>query len=150
MSVCPTKATFQHPNGIVDIDAKLCIGCGYCILACPYHARVIIFHSDDDLEEELVPESGAENLSESDHIGVCTKCNFCLPRIEAGLAKGLKPGIDQEASPACKINCTAGAIYFGNLNDPESEVSQLIKKNKTARLQEEMGTGPAIYYIQND
>lgn len=147
LSVCPTKATFQHPNGIVDIDETLCVGCGYCILACPYRARVIIFHGDYDLEEESISESKEANSFKSDHIGVCTKCNFCLPRVEIGLSKGLRPGTDKEASPACAINCTANAIHFGNLNDPDSEVSQLIKNNKTVCLQEELGTGPSIYYI---
>ena len=147
LPVCPTEATFQYSNGIVEIDEELCIGCGYCILACPYHARVIIFRRDCDLEEEQILESKGSNSPKSDHIGICTKCNFCLPRIEAGLAKGLRPGTDQEASPACLINCTANAIYFGNLNDPDSEISQLINNNKTVCLQEELGTGPSFYYI---
>jgi phenylacetyl-CoA:acceptor oxidoreductase 27-kDa subunit len=147
LEVCPTRATFKRPNGIVDIDEEVCIGCGYCILACPYGARAIIFNRDYDLEEEVISESGVTNSQRVNHIGVCTKCNFCLPRVENGIAKGMRPGIDQEASPACVINCSAKALYFGNLEDPDSEVSQLIKNNKTSCLQEERGTGPSIYYI---
>jgi phenylacetyl-CoA:acceptor oxidoreductase subunit 1 len=82
-----------------------------------------------------------------DHIGVATKCNFCLPRVDAGLAQGLQPGLDPEATPACVISCSANALHFGDLDDPDSEVSQLIRENKTARLQEELGTDPAVYYI---
>ena len=86
-------------------------------------------------------------LIESDHTGVATKCNFCISRVERGLAQRLRPGVDPEASPACVIACSTGAMYFGDLDDPESEVSRLIRENKTARMQEELGTGPAVYYI---
>jgi len=131
--VCPTAATFRRDDGIIDINYELCIGCGYCMVACPYMARSIVFQNEYD--------SGA------DRIGVCSKCNFCLPRIDSGLVKGLKPGLDSEASPMCVVSCAADALCFGNLDDPDSAVAQLIRENKAVSLQEELGTDPAVYYL---
>ncbi|MFZ5917476.1 MAG: 4Fe-4S dicluster domain-containing protein [Chloroflexota bacterium] len=145
--VCPTTATFRRPDGIVDVDYELCIGCGYCIVACPYMARSILFQGDARQFAETLPVNTDAFQAAPDHNGVCTKCHFCLPRLEAGLAKGLQPGVDAEATPACVIACTAGALHFGNLDDPESTVSQLIRENQTARLQEELGTAPSVFYI---
>jgi phenylacetyl-CoA:acceptor oxidoreductase subunit 1 len=85
--------------------------------------------------------------AEQDGRGVCTKCSFCVSRLDAGLARGLKPGSDLEASPACVVSCSAGALYFGDLDDPESVVSRLIRENTTARLQEGLGTEPSVYYL---
>jgi phenylacetyl-CoA:acceptor oxidoreductase subunit 1 len=70
-----------------------------------------------------------------------------MPRVDAGLAQGLQPGLDAEATPACVAICSTGTLHFGDLDDPDSEVSRLIRENKTARLQEELGTDPSVYYI---
>lgn len=147
LEVCPTGATFQRPDGIVDVDVELCVGCGYCVVACPYKARTILSGHGLGAEVALLPYEVEVALIESDHTGVATKCNFCISRVERGLAQRLRPGVDPEASPACVIACSTGAMYFGDLDDPESEVSRLIRENKTARMQEELGTGPAVYYI---
>jgi phenylacetyl-CoA:acceptor oxidoreductase subunit 1 len=147
LEVCPTTATFRRPDGIVDINHKLCVGCGYCILACPYKARAIFHHgSNFDNHNEL--QKRAINDSDVDRIGVCTKCNFCLPIIDSGLARGQSPGNDPEASPMCVISCSSNALYFGDLDDPNSMVSKLIQENKTTRLHEQLGTAPSVYYIQ--
>ena len=138
-SVCPTKATFQRPDGIVEIDPERCIGCGYCILACPYRARTI-YHRHLDFEID-------DHAPATDREGTCTKCNFCKDRIDAGLAAGLQPGSDMEATPACVNNCSAGALQFGDLNDPQSNVSRLIRECRTLRLNPEHGTEPSVYYI---
>ena len=89
----------------------------------------------------------AEGKKPADRVGICTKCNFCIQRVELGLEKGLRPGIDPEASPVCVNCCIAGALSFGDLEDPKSNVSQLIKENNTLRLHENLGTEPSIYYI---
>jgi phenylacetyl-CoA:acceptor oxidoreductase subunit 1 len=75
------------------------------------------------------------------------KCSFCYQRIDRGLALGLKVGVDPEATPACVVACPTGARKFGDLNDPESEVSQLLAKHPSYRLREDLGTGPRVYYL---
>jgi phenylacetyl-CoA:acceptor oxidoreductase subunit 1 len=147
LDVCPTNATYRRDDGIIDIKYELCIGCGYCIVACPYHARSIVFQNGYDLEIGTGLQELKRGEINYDRIGVCTKCNFCLSRIDAGMTKGLQPGVDPEASPVCVISCSAGALYFGNLNDPDSLVSELIRENKAVCLQEELGTDPSIYYV---
>jgi phenylacetyl-CoA:acceptor oxidoreductase subunit 1 len=145
LSVCPTKATYRRPDGIIGIDYDRCVGCSYCIVACPYRARTI-FTRGFDFETRDWDTAGMTEQS-SDRTGVCTKCTFCMSRIDEGLKRGLQPGIDAEASPVCVITCSAKALYFGDLDDPGSVVSDLIRNNKTARLQEELGTDPSVYLI---
>jgi phenylacetyl-CoA:acceptor oxidoreductase subunit 1 len=131
----------------VDVDYQKCVGCGYCIAACPYYARAIIFLNEYD-RESLVMGGGYEpRTSIPNYLGVCTKCNFCRPRVDAGLKKGLRPGEDPEASPACVVQCTAHALHFGDLNDPQSRVSVLVRENQTFCLREDLKTRPSIYYI---
>jgi len=79
--------------------------------------------------------------------GVVEKCTFCVHRIDAGLAAGLVPGVDREATPACVNICPVGARVFGDLLDPNSPVSQVIAANPTLRLREELGTESSVYYI---
>jgi phenylacetyl-CoA:acceptor oxidoreductase subunit 1 len=138
MEVCPTGATFRRPDGIVDINLDLCVGCGSCVVACPYQARSIA--KSDIMPKEITAKN-------KDRIGICTKCNFCLQHIDAGLARRLKPGSDPDATPKCVRFCLADALYFGDLDDPESEVSRLIRDKKVVRMQEELGTNPSVYYI---
>ncbi len=79
--------------------------------------------------------------------GVVEKCAFCYQRIDRGLAVGLQPGLDADATPACVVACPTGARVFGDLNDPNSNVSKLLKANITYRLRDDLGTGPHVYYI---
>lgn len=138
-SVCPTQATFRREDGVVDINADRCIGCGYCILACPYRVRTIFYgHLDFELKDHVELQ---------DRKGTCTKCNFCADRIDSGLSQGLQPGVDEQATPACVVNCSAEALYFGDLKDPKSTVSQLMRQNRTMRINPECDTEPSIYYI---
>jgi phenylacetyl-CoA:acceptor oxidoreductase subunit 1 len=134
---CPTGATYQRPDGIVDIKEDLCLGCGYCVLACPYRARTIA-HDYTWVSRKSQP---------SKKVGTCVKCNFCLGRIESGLKMGLMPGVDPEASPLCVMACSAGALCFGDLKDPASRISALLRENKAMRLQEELGTLASVFYI---
>ena len=81
------------------------------------------------------------------YVGVIEKCTFCVHRIEKGTKKGLKPGVDSEATPACVANCPAHVFHFGDLEDPNSEVSQLLAKKRSFRLLEDQNTQPKVYYI---
>ncbi len=110
--VCPTGATFINPDGIVLIDYEKCIGCRYCMMACPYDARYV--------DEER---------------GVVDKCTFCIQRIYGG------------RDPACVETCPAKARIFGDLNDPDSEISRMIATHKTGVKYPEAGTKPKIFYL---
>ena len=145
LEVCPTGATYRRSDGIVDIKNERCIGCGACILACPYKARSIMFQDVIIREESDIQKN--KNPKCSNRIGICTKCDFCLSRLEKGLEKGLRPGLDPEATPLCVRYCIGEALYFGDLENPESEVSKLIRKNKTVRLNEELRTDPSVFFI---
>jgi len=145
LDVCPTGATEHRIDGIVKIDYRRCIGCGSCILACPYKARKITFDHKVPHQKGFAPEHhGRKN---QDRIGVCGKCDFCFSLVDEGMKKGLKPGKDFEATPLCVRYCIADAMYFGDLNDTDSEVSRLIRENKTSCLNEELGTEPSVFYI---
>lgn len=142
MDVCPTGAT-QQRDGIVYVDPQRCIGCGYCILACPYDARAIYRRRMDfDDDGRTTAKTDSQN-----RIGTCTKCDFCRDRLQQGLAKGLTPGEDPGATPACVLNCSAQALAFGDLNDPASNVARLVRAHTTIRLGVEKGTEPQVYYI---
>jgi Fe-S-cluster-containing dehydrogenase component len=148
VDVCPTGATQQRPDGIVWVDENKCVGCRYCMVACPYQMRSFYEH-----EKEYFPGQG---LTEHEKIGreiyphqlgVVQKCIFCKERIDEGLANGLKPGVDRDATPACVISCPTKAIHFGDLDDPYSEINRIIKEKKGKSFHPEYGTEPSIYYV---
>lgn len=147
VEVCPTGATQRRDDGIVWVDPDKCVGCRYCVLACPYQART--YYSE---RKEYYPGQGFtefEKMGEQlypHQVGTVSKCNFCMERIDDGIKRGLKPGVDREATPVCVITCPAKARYFGDLDDPFSEISQLIRKWQATPLHLEYGTEPAVYY----
>jgi phenylacetyl-CoA:acceptor oxidoreductase subunit 1 len=145
VSVCPVSASYYREDGIVMMDYDLCIGCRYCQAACPYQARSFNW-KDFDGDNPAVPEWGEPDVDRRPR-GVVEKCTFCSQRIDRGLELGLTPGVDQSATPACVNTCPTGARLFGNLNDPESNVSLTLKNNPHYRLREELGTGTRIYYL---
>ncbi|NLF77524.1 MAG: 4Fe-4S dicluster domain-containing protein, partial [Chloroflexi bacterium] len=79
--------------------------------------------------------------------GVAEKCTFCIHRIDRGLAQGLIPGEDRQATPACVNICPVEARVFGDLNNPDSKISRLLKELPTFRLREDLGTEPNVYYV---
>ncbi len=148
--VCPTGATIQRKDGIVYVDYKKCIGCGYCVLSCPYKSRTLYKEEKLYFDEPTLRDGFPDNLKaeyQKFKVGTTTKCTFCMNRIDEGIAKGLKPGIDPEATPVCVINCITAARVFGNIDDPNSEVSMLIRERKGYRLLEELGTEPSVWYL---
>jgi phenylacetyl-CoA:acceptor oxidoreductase subunit 1 len=114
-------------------------------MACPYHARTI-FHEKIDLIISAM-KSAAGSPEYPRQIGVSMKCNFCLPKVESGMARELKPGVDPDATPECVLACSGSVLHFGDLNDPQSNVSQLLKEHQAIRLQTALGTEPSIFYI---
>lgn len=135
VSVCPTGAAYKREDGIVLIDEKKCIGCGYCVHACPYDVRVLLH----DLQGAY-PEFGLteyENLGFQKHSkGTVEKCTFCAHRLEQGL------------EPACVKTCPAKARHFGDLSDPTSDPARLLAEKGGSVLLEHLGTKPKVYYIK--
>jgi Fe-S-cluster-containing dehydrogenase component len=114
-------------------------------VACPYDARKFNWADRTDVNP-YIPTWGIAEVERRPR-GVVEKCTFCIHRIDSGLANGLMPGVDRDATPACVNACPVGARIFGNLKDPNSKVSQAIANNPTLRLREELGTEPSVYYI---
>jgi len=128
--VCPTQATWKRKDdGIVMMDYHRCIGCRFCMAACPYGSRSFNWQNPRKGLGELNPEYPTRTT------GVVEKCNFCEELTGQGRL------------PHCVENCKEGALTFGNLNDPESEVRKLLDKHPAIRRKAELGTGPSVYYI---
>ena len=151
VEVCPTGASYKREDGIVAIDQKKCVGCHYCVIACPYQNRQCLTKEKD---RGFFPGQGLTDFEKAGkrlyphHVpGTTEKCNFCQERIDAGLAKGLLPGVDRDATPACVNTCPARALAFGDLDDPESRVSELIHAKNGFQLRPEYGTSPSVLYI---
>ena len=146
VKVCPSGATKQREDGLVIVDYSQCIGCRYCMMACPYGARYFY-----DRERPLFPGHGLTPYEEIGYrqyqTGVAMKCDFCRERIDRGLNQGLKPGIDREATPACVNSCIGKSRHFGDLDDPDSEVSRLMRTRQGRQLHSEFGTEPGVYYL---
>ena len=126
--VCPTKATFQREDGLVMMDYHRCIGCRFCMAGCPFGARSFNFRDPADYIKE-------PNLTFPHRTrGVVEKCTFCVER----LAKGQQP--------AC-VEASQGAMLFGDLEDPNSEVRQALRERYAIRRKPDAGTEPGVYYI---
>jgi Fe-S-cluster-containing dehydrogenase component len=136
VEVCPVSATWQEPDGITVVDYDWCIGCRYCIAACPYWARR--FNWSD-------PEVPAAALNPNQHYlgnrarkrGVVEKCTFCIQRSREGRL------------PACAEACPTGARVFGNLLDPDSDIRWVLENKHVFRLKEELGTEPRFWYFMD-
>jgi molybdopterin-containing oxidoreductase family iron-sulfur binding subunit len=153
--VCPVNATYKNDEGVVVIDYEQCIGCRYCITACPYSSRTfdlgvhytqgtpvadgLIVGQDTAAAYERAPnyEYGEAHprTSDASPIGNVRKCHFCLHRVRQGML------------PECVTTCIGRATMFGDANDPDSVVTGMIAANNVIRLKEEMGTEPRVYYL---
>ncbi|KKM10494.1 hypothetical protein SY88_12400 [Clostridiales bacterium PH28_bin88] len=129
VKACPVGASRQLPDGRVIVDAGICIGCRYCMVACPYIARSFVVNPVSG-----IPGDAKDTRSEAPR-GTVSKCDFCGERIEQGL------------EPACVATCPSRARVFGDLDDPNSEIVRMISTGKAKPLREEAGTGPSVFYI---
>ena len=145
LAACPTGATFKHEDGRVWIRYDLCIGCAYCATACPYHQRFRVTRQSFAYGSEPTPEEAYK--FDSARLGVSSKCTFCSDRIDLARHTGRVPGVDPEVTPACVNSCIAGALHFGDRDDPTSNVSRLLEQNRHFRMHEELGTDPGVYYL---
>jgi molybdopterin-containing oxidoreductase family iron-sulfur binding subunit len=127
--VCPTGATWKREDGIVMMDWHRCIGCKYCVVACPYGARSFNFSDPVAYIKPVNPEFPTRSM------GVVEKCNFCAERLAEG-----KPPVCVEASPD-------KSMVFGNLADPNSEIRQVLGARYSIRRKPELGTQPNVFYI---
>jgi molybdopterin-containing oxidoreductase family iron-sulfur binding subunit len=133
VSACPTGASFKSEDGIVDIDHDKCVGCKTCMVACPYGNR---YFNDQRQHYFAQGATAYERERTARHpTEVVMKCNFCRHRLKEGKL------------PACVANCPTVARYFGDLDDPTSEVSRLIKERGGFPLHPELGTRPSVYYL---
>jgi len=147
--VCPVNATYKRADGVVVVVYEACIGCRYCLAACPYGARssdlgqfYTVGQTPQVAAYDLQPsfEYGREWKRDPAHrwaspIGNARKCTFCLHRLEKGML------------PACITTCIGAARYFGDLNDPHSLVTRQAASPQVMRLKEELGTEPSVYYL---
>jgi len=142
--VCPTGASRQRADGIVWVEYSACVGCGYCAMACPYHARHLVHEAKGYFDAPTASEAAE---TRPDRHGVMTKCTFCKERVDEGLAQGLTPGVDPVATPMCSVACIANAIVFGDLDAPGSAVSKMVTEGKAQPLMPECGTQPNVFYV---
>ena len=132
LDACPTGATQKREDGIVWVDDELCIGCESCIKACPYEGVRTLIKDSEYYLDVVVGEFDAPSHRD----GTVEKCTFCHNLIDRGEV------------PACMQLCPGRARYWGDLDDPESEVSKAIEGRETLRLFEEAGTEPNVYYLK--
>jgi molybdopterin-containing oxidoreductase family iron-sulfur binding subunit len=134
VKVCPVGATWQEPDGITVIDYDWCIGCRYCMAACPYWARRFNWSAPDVPAEEVNPVQHYLG-NRARRKGVVEKCTFCIHRTRQGRL------------PACAEACPTGARVFGNLLDPNSEIRWVLANKRIFRLKEDLGTEPRFWYF---
>ena len=132
--VCPTGATWTEPDGIVVVDYDWCIGCRYCMAACPYGARHFNWSAPSIPKNEINPNTHVLG-NRPRPSGVVEKCTFCIQRSRKG------------RYPACVEICPVGARKFGNLLDPNSEIRYIIEHKRVMVLKEELNTMPKFFYF---
>ena len=140
VKVCPVGATFKRQDNLVLVDDNRCIGCKFCVVACPYSAR--IFNWEEPPESDIPLEEYSPEVSVPAQIGTVSKCDFCADR-------------SRECKlPYCATSCPMGAIYFGDKNEDTVfngtetvQFTQLLKERAGYRYREELGTKPNVYYL---
>lgn len=172
VAVCPTRATYKNADGVVLVDWNRCIGCKYCMIACPYGVRFYSgekplvspdmrksFPSKDDASWNppwKMPD-GKEDWKHGVGVqpnGVVSKCTFCYHRVSTAPAGtvDLDPADPKlrEHTPACVVACAPGARFFGDLSNPTSEVNRLIGDKNGVRLLDQLGNKPQVYYLTGE
>jgi len=150
VKVCPVGATYHdQEKGLVLQRNERCIGCRYCALACPYGVRYFNWAKPNYHNRQDALNPDVETRSK----GIIEKCTFCIHRLEKVIEKAEKEGRaikDEELHylPACVQTCMSKARHFGDLNDPESTVSKLVRSGRAFRLLEDLGTEPNVYYLK--
>lgn len=172
VAVCPTKATYKTGDGVVLVDWERCIGCKYCMIACPYGVR---FYAESkqatqpDVRKVWPSDEGKvwnppwampkskHNMQQGVGVSpknVVSKCTFCYHKISQA-PKGT-PDLDEdipelkEFVPACVRTCAPKARYFGDLDNPNSKVRQLIGEKRGVRLLDHLGNKPQVYYLTGE
>jgi Fe-S-cluster-containing dehydrogenase component len=145
VEVCPVNATYHREDGLVAMDYDRCIGCRYCMVACPYGVRV--FNWEKNTEPNPMAPTWGQPEVERRPRGVVEKCTFCAHRIDAGKERGLTPGYDPAATPVCCVICPTEARRFGDLRDPNSPASLSLKGRQAIVLRSELGTNPRVFYL---
>lgn len=130
--VCPTGATYRDDKGRIEIDYDKCIGCRMCMAACPYNARTFNWNEP---ERSAGGNYGGAGVPERKK-GVMEKCTLCKERTDNG------------EEPMCVVCCPLSARVFGDLDDPNSEISQLRRGSNVRILLEDMGTQPQVFYVE--
>lgn len=152
VKACPVGATFQDEEGLIVQNWERCIGCRYCMVACPYSRRSFNWEQpewDGNLIQLLNPDVATRPQ------GVVEKCTFCSHRL-AGVKEKVKSEgralVDEDVQhmTACSTACPGSAITFGDLNDPESRVHEEAGSSRAFRLLEELGTDPSVVYLKRD
>jgi molybdopterin-containing oxidoreductase family iron-sulfur binding subunit len=127
--VCPVDATWRTDDGVVTIDFHRCIGCRYCMAACPYGSRSFNWQDPRPAIPTVNPDFPTRTK------GVVEKCNFCEERLAKRLA------------PVCVEACEEKAMVFGDLEQPDSEIRKLLRSRFAVQRKPELGTGPSVYYL---
>lgn len=146
--VCPTYASYHTPEGLNAQVYNRCVGTRFCANACPYTVRFFNFFNpvwDKPLNLQLNPDVSVRT------VGMMEKCTFCVQRIRSAeiQAEGEKRELkDGEFNPACVQSCPPTAMVFGDLNDPNSQVSRLLASNRSTKLLAELGTLPNVNYLE--
>ncbi len=121
--VCPTGASFKRADGIVLVDRHICIGCRYCMMACPYKARSFV-HETLTEQKPYMPRGK----------GCVEACTFCVHRVDEGRL------------PACVEACPEKAMLFGDLNDPDSDISKAVREHASTQVRADLGLNPGVRY----
>lgn len=147
--VCPVHATYLNPEGLVAQIYPRCIGCRFCIAACPYTVKYFNWYDYHDRGPDELRKADNPDVSARPK-GVVEKCTFCHHRLMKAKDKAAvenRPLRQGDYIPACVETCPSRAMYFGDLSDPESQVAQLAKSPRAFRLMEDLGTQPKVVYL---